>query len=142
MKAKSIIYSLTLTMIVGIFMSSCCQKSEKEADAVSGCTEIKCAAYPDDALMIVATLIVKDAAFQEDFEKALQAVVIGTNAEEGCIIYDAHQDINNPLVYVIYEVWESQDAINFHNETEHLKTFLNVIGGKVDANVSTMKKLY
>ena len=141
MKTKGIIYSLMLTMVVGIFMCSCCQKSEKE----SCCPEpakAACTAIPADALKIVATLTLKEAAFQADFEKALQAVVEGTNKEEGNIAYEAHQDINNPLVYVIIEVWKSQEAINFHNETEHFKAFFATIGGMVDSNVSTMKKIF
>ena len=140
MKTKGIIYSFMLTLIVGVFMSSCCQKSEKASccseSAVAECT------IPADVLKIVATLTLKDAAFQADFEKALQAVVEGTNTEEGNIAYEAHQDINNPLVYTIIEVWKSQEAINFHNGTNHFKAFFVAIDGMVDSRVNTMKKLY
>ena len=142
MKTKGIIYSFVLTVVVGVFMSSCCENPKTEAGAVPVEAEVKYVAYPDDALKIVATASLKDSTFQADFEKALQAVVEGTNKEEGNIAYEAHQDINNPLVYVIIEVWKSQEAINFHNETDHFKAFVAAIGDKADLNVNTMKKLY
>ena len=144
MKTKSIIYSLMLTMVIGVFMSSCCQKSEQKSCCPEQANpEVKCTAYPEDVLKIVATLTLKEDTSQADFEKALQAVVEGTNTEEGNIVYEAHQDINNPLVYVIYEVWKSQEAINFHRETEHFKAFSAATADKVDSrNVNTMKKIY
>ena len=144
MKTKGIIYSFMLTIAVGVFMSSCCEKPQPEAVATSTSTdtEVKYVAYPDDALKIVASATLKDSTFQADFEKALQAVVEGTNKEEGNIAYEAHQDINNPLVYVIIEVWKSQDAINFHNGTDHFKAFVAAIGDKADLSVNTMKKIY
>ena len=141
MKTKSIIYSFMLAMVVGIFMSSCCQKSEKTS-CCSESAKAECTAIPADVLKIVATLTLKDAAFQADFEKALKAVVDGTNTEEGNIAYEAHQDINNPLVYTLVEVWKSQEAINFHNGTEHFKAFFAAIEGMVDSRVNTMKKIF
>ena len=140
MKTRKIIYSWVLVLITGISLSSCCQQPKEEA--VSAPIEVKYVEYPADALKIVATATLKDAAFQSDFEQALKAVVEGTNTEEGNIAYEAHQDINNPLVYVIIEVWKSQDAINFHNETEHFKAFVAAIGDKAILNVNTMRKQF
>ena len=95
-----------------------------------------------NTLKIVAIATLKDSAFQSDFEQALKAVVEGTNTEEGNIAYEAHQDINNPLVYIIIEAWKSQEAINFHNETTHFKAFVAAIGDKASLSVNIMKKKY
>jgi len=142
MKTKKTIYPLVLTLTVSIFLSSCCQQPKADATCDSAPVEIKYVEYPADALKIVATATLKDAAFQSDFEQALKAVVEGTNTEEGNIAYEAHQDVNNPLVYVIVEVWKSQDAINIHNETEHFKAFVAAIGDNAVLSVNTMKKKY
>ena len=141
MKTKKIIYSLVLVLVAGIFLSSCCQQPKGETTSAP-VVEVKYVEYPADALKIVATATLKDVAFQSDFEQALKAVVEGTNTEEGNIAYEAHQDTNNPLVYVIIEVWKSQDAINIHNKTGHFKAFVAAIGDKATLSVNTMKKKY
>ena len=133
-----------MVLISGVLFISCNQQTKmQEATAnETPSTLVEYVNYPDDALKIVATVKLKNADFQADFEKALKAVVEGTNTEEGNLAYEAHQDINNPLVYVIFEVWKSQEAINFHNETLHFKTFAAALGDKAELNVNIMKKLF
>ena len=95
----------------------------------------------ENALKIVATVTIKDAADQTTIEQALFAVVDGTRQEEGNISYELHQDINNPLVYVFVEVWKSPEAIAFHSKSEHFKTFAAAVDGKVNMAVNTVKKV-
>ncbi|NDW17587.1 antibiotic biosynthesis monooxygenase [Dysgonomonas sp. 216] len=93
-------------------------------------------------LKIVATVIVKKE-FQDELEKAFKAVVDGTRKEAGNISYDLHQDANNPLKYVILEVWKSQDAIDSHNVSDHFETFKNAIDGKIESlTIDVIKKVY
>ena len=140
MKTKVLFYSFILTLTVSLFTS--CNQQPQQQEAAPATTTSTAEAYPADALKIVATVTLKDAAFQADFEKALKAVVDGTNTEEGNISYESHKDINNPLVYVIIEVWKSQEAINFHNETPHFKAFVEALGDNADLAVNTMRKFY
>lgn len=41
-------------------------------------------------------------------------------AETGCVTWDVNQSIENPLVWVIYEVWENEDAIYLHYNQPHI----------------------
>jgi quinol monooxygenase YgiN len=53
-----------------------------------------------------------------------------------------HQDINNPLKYIILEVWKSQEAIDEHNESVHFKSFVSLINGKIDGlTVDVVKRI-
>ncbi|MDR1601921.1 MAG: antibiotic biosynthesis monooxygenase, partial [Tannerella sp.] len=79
-------------------------------------------------LKIVATIVAKSE-FQNDLEKMFQIVVDETRSEAGNILYELHQDINNPLKYIILETWQSQEAIDRHNESAHFKAFVNAIEG-------------
>ncbi|MDR1682564.1 MAG: antibiotic biosynthesis monooxygenase, partial [Candidatus Symbiothrix sp.] len=81
-------------------------------------------------LKIVAAIVAKSE-FQNDLEKTFQIVVDETRKEAGNILYELHQDINNPLKYIILETWQSQEAIDRHNESVHFKAFVNAIEGKV-----------
>jgi quinol monooxygenase YgiN len=48
-------------------------------------------------------------------------MIAPTRAEEGCITYDLHQDNTDPCVFVLYEIWQSQAALDFHLETPYFK---------------------
>ncbi|MDD2646188.1 MAG: putative quinol monooxygenase [Bacteroides sp.] len=54
------------------------------------------------------------------------AVVKGSQAEDGCVYYNIHKDINDTTdtKYVMIETWKNQEAINKHNLTPHFKTFI------------------
>ena len=93
-------------------------------------------------LKIIASLSIKSEEFREDILKALHSVVDGTRAEEGNVSYDLHQDINNPAIYTIIEVWKSQEAIDFHNQTAHFQAFVKAVDGKVDLAINIIKKIY
>ncbi|MDR2840060.1 MAG: antibiotic biosynthesis monooxygenase [Paludibacter sp.] len=93
-------------------------------------------------LKIVATIVAKPK-FQDELLKVFHTVVDETRKEDGNVSYELHQDINNPLKYIILEVWKSQDAINLHNESTHFKAFVAAVEGKTDSlTVEIIKKVY
>lgn len=93
-------------------------------------------------LSIVATIVVKDS-YKDELEKVFRNLVDGTRKEEGNVSYDLHQDVQNPLKYIILEVWKSQSDISKHNEMVHFKAFLSAIEGKVESvDINVVKKIY
>ena len=140
--------SLFLMAISAIFAFSSCNsdKTEQQTEETSKTeAKIEIQPCPMDApgvLVIVASATIKNEADRDDVVKALYAVVDGTRTEEGNISYVLHQDINDPMTYIIIEAWKSQDAINFHNETPHFKALGEAIGDKAVFKVNTMRKVY
>jgi len=66
---------------------------------------------------------------QEDALKAhLLNLVPPSRAESGCINYDLHQSIDTPTEFMFYENWTNQEALDFHNGTDHLTTLPEKIG--------------
>lgn len=95
-----------------------------------------------EELKIVATIIAKDK-YKKELLREFEKVVAKTRKETGNLYYSLHQDINNPLIFVILEVWESQDAIKEHNKTEHYRDFKKAIEGKIDSiNVNILTDIY
>ncbi|MFI3327936.1 MAG: putative quinol monooxygenase [Rikenellaceae bacterium] len=93
-------------------------------------------------LKIIATIVAKEE-FASDVRTSLNAVVDGTRTEEGNVSYVLHQDVKNPLKYVIIEVWKSLDAIDAHNATAHFNEFVKSIDGKMESlDVSIIKEIY
>lgn len=95
-----------------------------------------------DELKIVAIMTVKPECI-EDIKPIFQAIVTGSQEEDGCIFYNLHQDINDPTKFVMLEEWDSQEAIDFHNNTEHYKTFKEASKGMIEkSEVSVLKLIY
>ena len=54
---------------------------------------------------------------------AMKVVAAETLKENGCAEYRFALPISDGLPIVLFEEWESQDALNAHFETEHLAKF-------------------
>lgn len=95
-----------------------------------------------DELRIVAIMKVKPEAMK-DIMPIFQAIVQGSQEEEGCISYNLHQDINDPTTFIMLEEWQSQDAIDFHNATDHYKAFKEASKELIESSeVKVLKLVY
>lgn len=93
-------------------------------------------------LKIIATIVAKSETNKEIYASLLK-VVDATRKESGNLSYVLHQDVKEPLKYVIVEHWSSQEAIDLHNESAHFKTFVAEIEGKVESlDVSVFNIVY
>ena len=134
---------MTFIALFGLLLTMSCNKKseatqENEIIVKSTLEEER----TGDELKIVAIMIVKPEAVKEILP-VFQAVVQGSQEEEGCISYNLHQDINDSTRFVMLEEWKSQAAIDFHNNTEHFKTFIE--GSKdmiVKSEISILKLVY
>ena len=124
-KSISTIHLLAI-LSIALFLVSCSSGQRK--------------AGPEE-LVIVAHVTIKPG-HQVEVEKAFKSVVDGTRKEKGNILYILYQDVNNPMKYTFYEIWDSQKAINTHNGTAHFKEFAKTIEGKADLEVYTMKEKF
>ncbi|MFJ2538670.1 putative quinol monooxygenase [Pseudomonas sp. NPDC087614] len=59
----------------------------------------------------------------EAFETLFRAYVEPSRAEPGCIEYHMLRDIEDPTLFIFYEVWESQAHLDVHSTLPHMKTF-------------------
>lgn len=93
-------------------------------------------------LKIVAAIVAKSEC-KESILKALHIITNKTREEEGNISYVLHQDIYNPLTFVILEEWKSEDAIRFHQQTPHYLTFKEELKGKIESlNTNVIREIY
>lgn len=58
---------------------------------------------------------------REELATLLQAQVVPTRAEAGCINYDFHVDATDPCVFVFYENWTNRAALDAHLAMPHLQ---------------------
>ncbi len=74
--------------------------------------------------IVVVTQMKED---QMPFVKEQLAIVAAkTNQEEGCICYKGYCSTNKPDTICIVEEWESQECLDKHLASAHIKTWLDV----------------
>ncbi len=81
-------------------------------------------------LTIIANITAKEGKI--DLVKSeLKKLIDVTRAEDGCINYDLHQDIQNPAHFMFYENWETRELWEKHMGNQHLKDYLAATDGAV-----------
>ncbi|WP_281647290.1 putative quinol monooxygenase [Parendozoicomonas sp. Alg238-R29] len=83
-------------------------------------------------LTIVANIIASTEKV-ELVKSELVKLIAVTQAEEGCINYDLHQDNENPAHFMFYENWASREHWQKHMDTQHLKDYLAATEGAVES---------
>ncbi|HCE58712.1 MAG TPA: antibiotic biosynthesis monooxygenase [Prolixibacteraceae bacterium] len=74
-------------------------------------------------ISIVAKFTV-NAGEEKKFMELVNELGEASRAEEGCIEYILHKDVQKPLTYCIIEKWKDQAAIDSHNLTSH---FMSIV---------------
>ncbi|HEX8397490.1 MAG TPA: putative quinol monooxygenase [Pyrinomonadaceae bacterium] len=64
--------------------------------------------------------------FESRLEELAKGLIEPTRAEQGCINYVLHRDLEDPAVYYFYENWRSQEDLDLHFQTPHLKRALEL----------------
>jgi quinol monooxygenase YgiN len=58
---------------------------------------------------------------EEEVRDHILALVEPSRAEPGVLVYQPHQDPENPRVFFVYEQYADEAAFKAHGETEHFK---------------------
>ena len=61
------------------------------------------------------------------FVDHMREMIAITKQEDGCIAYDLYEAVDGSGVVMI-ELWESQEALDRHMESEHFKKFVPASG--------------
>ena len=59
-------------------------------------------------------------------EEVLKSLIEPTRAESGCIDYTMHRDLEEPGAYYFYDNWRSQEDLDAHFETPHIKRVMEI----------------
>jgi len=55
--------------------------------------------------------------------QVLEKLLVPTRAEAGCINYDLHQSLTDPILFVFYENWKSEADLEAHARSVHIQSF-------------------
>ena len=63
----------------------------------------------------------------EDFKVATTYNHLGTRKEKGNVRFDVYQSKEDPTRFTLYEVFMTQEDVDFHKTTDHYKTWRDTV---------------
>lgn len=67
-----------------------------------------------------------------EFVKSELLKLLGPSREdEGCVLYQLHQDQEDPSIFMFYEIWETEALWKAHDVTPHVSDFIKAIEDSV-----------
>tara|TARA_A100001037_G_scaffold81572_3_gene73617 strand:+ start:14895 stop:15236 length:342 start_codon:yes stop_codon:yes gene_type:complete len=75
-------------------------------------------------------------------ERALELarrMVDATRTEVGCISYDFYVGLSDPNTLMLFQEWESMEALMGHFQTEHMEEFLRELPKVVSGEIITRR---
>ncbi|TPN85185.1 putative quinol monooxygenase [Aquimarina algicola] len=63
----------------------------------------------------------------EEFLTLAKEMVIKSNAESGCLIYALYNAIEKENEFFVYEKYENEKAVEYHNSSEHFNSFIKSV---------------
>jgi quinol monooxygenase YgiN len=76
-----------------------------------------------DPIIMVATFTAKPEHYEELKSRLLEMVEY-SRKESGCMFYDLHEDRRVANTFSFLEGWESQDDLDRHDQTTHVKAII------------------
>jgi quinol monooxygenase YgiN len=73
-----------------------------------------------ETLHVIATLRARPGK-SEELKKTLEALIVPTRKERGCLSYRLLENRENPDLFTFVEEWASDEALDAHFETDHFR---------------------
>ncbi|MDZ7687037.1 MAG: putative quinol monooxygenase [Gammaproteobacteria bacterium] len=77
--------------------------------------------------------------YREDALEIMHKMAVSSRAEQGCISYEFYVGLSDPNKLLLFQEWESVDALQGHFDTEHMEDFLKVLPEVLDGEVTTRR---
>lgn len=84
-------------------------------------------------MIVVVAKVQTDAERRDELVRIGQAAAAKSREEAGCIDYRLYQATDDPLSFVMVEEWESQEALDAHFRTDHIREFMGAVPKLVSA---------
>ena len=87
-------------------------------------------------LMITINVLLKVKAEKEqDYLAFLDDMVQKSRQDDGCLFYDHFRNVKHHNEYIIVENWADDESVEKHNQSTHLKTFLEKIPAYLEEEI-------
>jgi quinol monooxygenase YgiN len=69
----------------------------------------------------------------------MRRMSIASRAEFGCVSYEFYIALTDPNTLLLFQEWETVDALQDHFQTVHMEEFLKTLPNVLDGEVSTRR---
>ena len=76
---------------------------------------------------------------RQDALELMDKMSVASRAEEGCISYEFYIGLSDPNRRLLFQEWESVEALQNHYQTDHMEEFLKVLPDVLDGEVATRR---
>ena len=89
-------------------------------------------------IIVHGTFPVK-AEVREDALELMRQMATASRAEFGCISYEFYVGLSDPNTLMLFQEWESMDALMGHFQTDHMEEFLQELPNVVSGEITTKR---
>ena len=89
-------------------------------------------------IIVHGTFPLKPALRAEALE-LMRRMSVASRSEFGCVSYEFYIGLSDPNTLLLFQEWESVEALQGHFETEHMEEFLKALPDVLDGDVSTRR---
>ena len=89
-------------------------------------------------IIVHGTFPLKDD-LREDALRIMHRVAVATRSELGCISYEFYIGLSDRNTILLFQEWESVEALHDHLGSQHMDEFLRDIPSMLDGHVSTRR---
>jgi len=76
---------------------------------------------------------------RDDALEMMRTMAIASQAEHGCVSYEFYVGLSDPNTLLLFQEWESVDALQGHFDTSHMAEFLDQLPNILNGEVSTRR---
>lgn len=76
---------------------------------------------------------------RDDALDLMRQMATASREEQGCISYEFYVGLTDPNTLLLFQEWESVDALQGHFETDHMEEFLKLLPNVLDGEVATRR---
>lgn len=76
---------------------------------------------------------------REQALKLARGMTEATRNEPGCVSYEFYVGLSDPNTLMLFQEWESMEALMRHFQTNHMEEFLRVLPSVVSGEITTRR---
>ena len=76
---------------------------------------------------------------RDDALELMRRMSVASRAEMGCLSYEFYIGLSDPNTLLLFQEWETVDALHDHFQTAHMEDFLKELPNMLDGDVSTRR---
>ena len=77
----------------------------------------------------------------DDYIENMRVCAEKSNQEPGCIRYEVMQDVDDPSMFCLFQVFQDTDAYQYHQDAEHHRHWIEISSGWRDQSVRERHEL-